>query len=218
MKFALAIAAVAATAVAADVNTMDEISAHWSDITSIINGDLPALSLVNPSLYAQATSVIGGTAITQDFNSDLVQHVATGISPDIMNPVLSRAGVTGVTLDGSPIPTGDAASPTSAESSASPTTAADESTAAESTAADESSAADESTAAESSTAADESSVDEVSGSAEDSEEESGSADESSEDDESSDADNETTDSDTSGAAKAVLGSAAAALAAVAALF
>ncbi|KAJ2489003.1 hypothetical protein GGI11_009289 [Coemansia sp. RSA 2049] len=217
MKFALAIAAVAATAAAADVNTMDQISSHWSDITSIINGDLPALSLVNPSLYAQATSVIGGTAITQDFNSDLVQHVATGISPDIMNPVLSRAGVTGVTLDGSPIPTGDASSPTSAESSASPTTAADESTAAESSAADESSAAGESTAAEESTAADESSVDEVSGSAEDSEEESGSADESSEEDESSDAE-ETTDSHTSGAAKAVLGSAAAALAAVAALF
>ncbi|KAJ2528466.1 hypothetical protein EV175_007455, partial [Coemansia sp. RSA 1933] len=72
MKFAVAITALAATAAAID--TMSEISAHWDAITSIINGDLPTLSLVNPSLYAEATSVIGGTAITEAFNTNIVQE------------------------------------------------------------------------------------------------------------------------------------------------
>ncbi|KAJ1730695.1 hypothetical protein LPJ61_002883 [Coemansia biformis] len=127
MKFAVAFVALAAGASAAGFNTMAEISSKWSAITSVINADLPILRGANPAVYAQATSVIGGTAITQAFDASLVQHVATGINPALMNAVLSRAGVTSVTLDGKPIPTGDAepASPSeSSESSPSPVTSA----------------------------------------------------------------------------------------------
>ncbi|KAJ2403335.1 hypothetical protein GGI23_000040 [Coemansia sp. RSA 2559] len=201
MKFAVAFTALAALA-AADVNTMSEISAHWDAITSIINNDLPTLSLVNPSLYAQATSVIGGTAITGAFNTNLVQQVATGISPAIMNPVLSRAGVTDVTLDGSPIPTGDSASSSSSsEASSSPTTSA------ESSSAEESSSEKESSDKES-TSKEKSGSEEESGSEEDSGVESSNEEESSSDKEST----------KSGAAKVAAGSVAAALVAVAALF
>ncbi|KAJ1800086.1 hypothetical protein LPJ59_001361 [Coemansia sp. RSA 2399] len=202
MKFAVAFTALAALA-AADINTMSEISAHWDAITSIINGDLPTLSLVNPSLYAEATSVIGGTAITEAFNTNIVQQVATGISPAIMNPVLSRAGVTDVTLDGSPIPTSDSASSSSsAEASSSPTTSA------ESSSAEESGSSAESSGEQS--ASNELSDSEV--------EESGSGEESgaeSSDEEESSSEKESTKS---GAAKVAAGSVAAALVAVAALF
>ncbi|KAJ2697836.1 hypothetical protein H4R19_005636 [Coemansia spiralis] len=108
MKFTVAVAALATGAAAAGFNTMSEISSKWSAITSIINADLPVLRGANPAVYAQATSVIGGTAITQAFDAKLIQQVATGVSPALMNAVLSRAGVTGVTLDGKPIPTDDA--------------------------------------------------------------------------------------------------------------
>ncbi|KAJ2802345.1 hypothetical protein H4S07_004715, partial [Coemansia furcata] len=107
------------------------ISAKWDALVSVINADLPVLKGANPAIYAQATSVIGGPAITQTFNVPLVQQVATGISPAIMNPVLSRAGITGITLDGKPLPTDPSAvaspssspSPTSASPSSSPTSA-----------------------------------------------------------------------------------------------
>ncbi|KAJ2880103.1 hypothetical protein H4R27_004924 [Coemansia aciculifera] len=130
MKFALAIASVAAVATAQDA--MSQISAKWDALVSVINADLPVLKGANPAIYAQATSVIGGPSITQTFNVALVQQVATGISPAIMNPVLSRAGITGVTLDGKPLPTGAASNsapssspkPTSASPSSSPTSAA----------------------------------------------------------------------------------------------
>ncbi|KAJ2833683.1 hypothetical protein GGI24_000752 [Coemansia furcata] len=129
MKFALAIASVAAVATAQDA--MSQISAKWDALVSVINADLPVLKGANPAIYAQATSVIGGPAITQTFNVPLVQQVATGISPAIMNPVLSRAGITGITLDGKPLPTDPSAeaspssspSPTSASPSSSPTSA-----------------------------------------------------------------------------------------------
>ncbi|KAJ2610135.1 hypothetical protein H4S08_003744 [Coemansia sp. RSA 1365] len=117
MQFVIAIAALAAAATA-QVNSMQEISDNWDNIVSVINADLPTLKAANPSIYAQATSVIGGTEVTQDFNVDLVQHVATGINPGLMNAVLSRAGVEGVTLDGKEIPT-DAADSDSKTSSAS---------------------------------------------------------------------------------------------------
>ncbi|KAJ2690636.1 hypothetical protein IWW39_000578 [Coemansia spiralis] len=129
MKFALAIASVAAVATAQDA--MSQISAKWDALVSVINADLPVLKGANPAIYAQATSVIGGPSITQDFNVALVQQVATGIAPAIMNPVLSRAGITGITLDGKPLPTGAAPTsapssspaPTSASPSSSPTSA-----------------------------------------------------------------------------------------------
>ncbi|KAJ1665136.1 hypothetical protein IW140_003589 [Coemansia sp. RSA 1813] len=205
MKFAVAIAALVAS-VAADVNTMSEIEAHWSQITSIINADLPTLSLVNSDLYNSATKVIGGTAITQAFNTDLIQQVATGISPDIMNPVLSRAGITDVTLDGKPIPTSDSSPSSSASSS--PTTDAQSS--AHETG---SSSAD----AESSPASGESSGDESATEAESGEESGSDAEESGSKsgEEKSDSEKET---ESSGAAKVVAGSVAAALVAVAALF
>ncbi|KAJ2745582.1 hypothetical protein GGI20_002069 [Coemansia sp. BCRC 34301] len=130
MKFALAIASVAAVATAQDA--MSQISAKWDALVSVINADLPVLKGANPAIYAQATSVIGGPSITQSFNVDLVQQVATGINPAIMNPVLSRAGITGISLDGKPLPTGAGSSPapssspnpTSASPSSSPTSAA----------------------------------------------------------------------------------------------
>ncbi|KAJ2366330.1 hypothetical protein H4S02_002538 [Coemansia sp. RSA 2611] len=193
MKFAIAAAALA-VAVSADVNTIQEISENWDAIVSVINGDLPTLKAANPSVYAQATSVIGGTEITQDFNVDLIQEVATGINPALMNAVLSRAGVTGITLDGEAIPTDNAADASSpAESSPEPSSADEPSASESESSSDAESSADESSAADSSDASDESSGD----------------------DESSDSDE--TDSDTSGAALAVKLSGAA-LAVAAALF
>ncbi|KAJ2130615.1 hypothetical protein IW136_005514 [Coemansia sp. RSA 678] len=105
MKFAAAFALAAVAS--AQVNTLEEISAKWDQIVSVINGDLPTLKAANPAIYAQATAVIGGTEITQEYNEDLIQQVATGIDPALMNAVLSRAGVSGVTLDGEAIPTDD---------------------------------------------------------------------------------------------------------------
>ncbi|KAJ2039119.1 hypothetical protein GGI08_008237, partial [Coemansia sp. S2] len=66
MKFALAIASVAAVATAQDA--MSQISAKWDALVSVINADLPILKGANPAIYAQATSVIGGPSITQTFN------------------------------------------------------------------------------------------------------------------------------------------------------
>ncbi|KAJ2779623.1 hypothetical protein GGI15_003814 [Coemansia interrupta] len=118
MKFAFALAAALATVVVADnADAISQISAHWEDIASVINEDLPALKAVNPSIYEAATSVIGGTELTAAYNEELVQQVATGIAPAIMNPVLSRAGVTGVTLDGNPLPTDGGASEESTDAS-----------------------------------------------------------------------------------------------------
>ncbi|KAJ1900863.1 hypothetical protein LPJ66_001189 [Kickxella alabastrina] len=111
MKFAFAAAVLAATAIcvtADNADALSQISAHWDDIVSIINEDLPVLQAAQPAIFAQATAVIGGTQLTAAFNEQLVQHVATGIAPAIMNPVISRAGVTGVTLDGKPLPTAGA--------------------------------------------------------------------------------------------------------------
>ncbi|KAJ2307496.1 hypothetical protein IWW55_000939 [Coemansia sp. RSA 2706] len=197
MKFAIAAAALA-VAVSADVNTIQEISENWDAIVSVINGDLPTLKAANPSVYAQATSVIGGTEITQDFNVDLIQEVATGINPALMNAVLSRAGVTGITLDGEAIPTDNAADASSpAESSPEPSSADEPSASESESSSDAESSADESSAADSS------------------DDSSDASDESSGDDESSDSDE--TDSDTSGAALAVKLSGAA-LAVAAALF
>ncbi|KAJ2263988.1 hypothetical protein EV176_006325, partial [Coemansia sp. RSA 451] len=105
MKFAAAFALAAVAS--AQVNTLEEISAKWDQIVSVINGDLPTLKAANPAIYAQATAVIGGTEITQEYNEELIQQVATGIDPALMNAVLSRAGVSGVTLDGEAIPTDD---------------------------------------------------------------------------------------------------------------
>ncbi|PIA13004.1 hypothetical protein COEREDRAFT_83768 [Coemansia reversa NRRL 1564] len=104
---------------------MQEISDNWDNIVSVINADLPTLKAANPSIYAQATSVIGGTEVTQDFDVDLVQHVATGIDSGLMNAVLSRAGVEGVTLDGKEIPTDDNADSAS-DSQSSATSESDE--------------------------------------------------------------------------------------------
>ncbi|KAJ1935372.1 hypothetical protein GGF37_006018, partial [Kickxella alabastrina] len=111
MKFAFAAAVLATTAIcvtADNADALSQISAHWDDIVSVINEDLPVLQAAQPAIFAQATAVIGGTQLTAAFDEQLVQHVATGIAPAIMNPVLSRAGVTGVTLDGKPLPTAGA--------------------------------------------------------------------------------------------------------------
>ncbi|KAJ1724690.1 hypothetical protein LPJ53_001051 [Coemansia erecta] len=201
MKFAFAIAAALASVVVADnADAISQISEHWDDIASVINEDLPALKAVNPSIYEAATSVIGGTELTAAYNEELVQQVATGIAPAIMNPVLSRAGVTGVTLDGNPLPTDDGADAesTSAEESTDASTDAestDASTDAEST--DASSDAASSTE-ESSSEEDASSSTKKSSSDKD--------DASSDDDVSEDDD----DSSSSGAGKAAIGSFAAA--------
>ncbi|ORX66618.1 hypothetical protein DL89DRAFT_270151 [Linderina pennispora] len=104
MKIA-AIAALAAVAAAA-VDPFAAISEHWDQLTSLIEEDLPILQVADAKLYAAATSIIGGTKITQAFNTDLVQ----------------QAGITGVTADGKPLPTGDS-KPTAAESSPEPTAA-----------------------------------------------------------------------------------------------
>ncbi|KAJ2080358.1 hypothetical protein H4R24_003142 [Coemansia sp. RSA 988] len=197
MQFVLAIAALAAAATA-QVNTMQEISENWDNIKSVINGDLPTLKAANPAIYAQATSVIGGEEVTQDFNVDLVQQVATGIDPGLMNAVLSRAGVEGVSLDGKEIPTDENAESESSE--ASPT---DESSSEEAT--DASSESDEDTA-------EESDVSEESGDSESDD----SSDESSESDEDSSEDDEETD--TSGAAAVAAAPLAAGVAAIAAAF
>lgn len=120
MKTAFAIAALAAIATAAAQDPMAEISAHWDALTSIINHDLPTLKLAQPELYAQATEIIGGTEITQPFSPELVQQVATGIDTGLMNAVLHEAGITDITLDGKPIPTGAPAPTTSADKSSDP--------------------------------------------------------------------------------------------------
>ncbi|ORX65124.1 hypothetical protein DL89DRAFT_271417, partial [Linderina pennispora] len=119
MKIA-AIAALATVAAAADPFAI--ISEHWDQLTSLIEGDLPLLQAGNAQLYAVATSIIGGTKITQAFNTDLIQQVATGIPPAILNNLFERAGITGVTADGKPLPTGDS-KPTAAEPSPEPTAA-----------------------------------------------------------------------------------------------
>ncbi|KAJ2357100.1 hypothetical protein GGF43_001667, partial [Coemansia sp. RSA 2618] len=174
------------------VNTIEEISKNWDAIVSVINGDLPTLKAANPSIYAQATAVIGGEEITQDFDVDLIQQVATGIDPALMNVVLTRAGVSDVTLDGEAIKTDaaeeDASSSPAAddESSADESSADDESKSAD----DESSADEESSPAESDSDKEESSDEEL-----DSDKES--------DDEESDSDKESDDdkdSESSGAA------------------
>ncbi|KAJ2807820.1 hypothetical protein H4R20_001115 [Coemansia guatemalensis] len=130
MQFILAIATFA-TAATAQVNTMQEISENWDNIISVINQDLATLKAANPSIYAQATSALGGTEITQDFDVDFVQQVATGIEPAIMNAMFSRAGIEDVTLDGNAIPTDENAD-SGASGSESPVTSADESASEES--------------------------------------------------------------------------------------
>ncbi|KAJ2454085.1 hypothetical protein EV183_001808 [Coemansia sp. RSA 2336] len=205
MKFAAAFATLAVAAIAQDVNTLEEISQNWDNIVSIINGDLPTLKAANPAIYAQATSVIGGTEITQDFNVDLIQQVATGIDPAIMNAVLSRASVTGVTLDGQPIPT-DAAPAEDSSDSESPVTSAEESSSEEQSSSDSPS---ESASSES-------------GSSDNSSEEGSSDSDDSDSEDSSDSDDslDSEDSeDTTSGANAVVGKIlAAGVAAVAALF
>ncbi|KAJ2891483.1 hypothetical protein GGI21_005845, partial [Coemansia aciculifera] len=126
MKFVIASVATLAAVATAQQDAMSQISAKWDALVSVINGDLPVLKGANPAIYAQATSVIGGPSITQSFNVALVESVATGINPNIMNPVLSRAGITGITLDGKPLPTGGAAtgSSSAAASSSSPSPSA----------------------------------------------------------------------------------------------
>ncbi|KAJ2704568.1 hypothetical protein FB645_003134 [Coemansia sp. IMI 203386] len=134
MKFAFAaalLASVASVAHGANENAMAQISEHWDAIVSVINADLPNLKAINTEIYNQATSVIGGTSLAADYNEELVQQVATGISPAIMNPVLERAGVTGVTLDGKPLPT--AGSDEEGSSVNTEATSSDEDTAASST-------------------------------------------------------------------------------------
>ncbi|ORX66617.1 hypothetical protein DL89DRAFT_270149 [Linderina pennispora] len=113
----------------ATVDPLAEISAHWDDLGDLIDDSLPMLQAADPKLYAVATSVIGGTKITQAFDSDLVQQVATAFPPEIVNNILSRAGITGFTANGKPIPTGgsETSSATSSPSDASTTSGASKS-------------------------------------------------------------------------------------------
>ncbi|KAJ1961208.1 hypothetical protein GGI12_003378 [Dipsacomyces acuminosporus] len=123
MKFTVAaVAAFAAVASAANENAIAQISAHWADLAAVISKDLPLIKAGNPELYNAATSVLGGSTIPAAFDINLVQKVATGIPAGIMNPVLVKAGITGVTLDGKPLPTG-AASGTAPASTPAPTSA-----------------------------------------------------------------------------------------------
>ncbi|KAJ2808655.1 hypothetical protein H4R20_000748 [Coemansia guatemalensis] len=108
-----------------------EISENWDNIVDIINSDLPTVKAVNPFNYAQVTSVIGSTKITQDFDIGFIQQIATGIEPNLMNALLSRGGVEGVTLDGNSIPTDNNADSGTSDSE-SPVTPADESASEES--------------------------------------------------------------------------------------
>ncbi|KAJ1803431.1 hypothetical protein LPJ56_005865 [Coemansia sp. RSA 2599] len=214
MKFAFAaalVASAAAVAQAANEDALAQISQHWDAIVSVINADLPVLKGINPEIFAQATSVIGGTSLDAPYDEELVQHVATGISPAIMNPVLQRAGVTGVTLDGNPLPTGGSdgdSSETAQQSSTAEDTASASETPASSSSEEEQQSSsspvssDSSDVSSSSDASDSSDAD-----SSDSEEDTGS-------------DSDTSDtSDTSGAAKKLAaGSVVAAVAVVAALF
>ncbi|KAJ2459554.1 hypothetical protein GGF42_001395 [Coemansia sp. RSA 2424] len=205
MKFALAIASVAAVATAQDA--MSQISAKWDALVSVINADLPVLKGANPAIYAQATSVIGGTAITQSFNPALVQQVATGINPAIMNPVLSRAGITGISLDGKPLPTTAGSAP-APSSSPKPTSASPSASSSPTSAASSSPSSPRSSSGASSGASSAASSAASSGASSDSD--SDSASDSASDSESS--------SKKNGAAQVAAGSLAAAVAVVAALF
>ncbi|KAJ1642634.1 hypothetical protein LPJ64_005542 [Coemansia asiatica] len=216
MKFAFTAALVvsaAAVAQAANENALAQISQHWDAIVSVINGDLPTLKGLNPDIYAQATSVIGGTSLDASYNEQLVQQVATGISPAIMNPVLERAGVTGVTLDGSPLPT---AGVETGSSDAGSSEASQESSTQEDTASASSTPSSSDSQQSSSPLSDASSDASSSGSS-DSSDASSSEDESSDKSDSSEEEEEES-SKSSGAGKLAAGSIVAAVAVVAALF
>ncbi|KAJ2501855.1 hypothetical protein GGH96_001616 [Coemansia sp. RSA 1972] len=204
MKFAAAFALAAVAS--AQVNTLEEISANWDKIVSVINGDLPTLKAANPSIYAQATAVIGGTEITQDYNEELIQQVATGIDPALMNVVLSRAGVTGVTLDGEAIPTDDVEEDTASESEAA-TSESEEATSESESASDSASVSDSEKESESVSESKESE------SKNSSKSEDKSSDKSSDDEDDSKDSSDDEDSESSGASIAKLGVAAVAVAA-----
>ncbi|KAJ1776147.1 hypothetical protein LPJ54_003264 [Coemansia sp. RSA 1824] len=201
MKFAAAFALAAVAS--AQVNTLEEISAKWDQIVSVINGDLPTLKAANPAIYAQATAVIGGTEITQEYNEELIQQVATGIDPALMNAVLSRAGVSGVTLDGEAIPTDDVEE----ENSESEEASSEEATSEEASSEEATSDSEESEESESK------SVSESDKESEESEDKDSSESEDKESDKDSDKESSDEDSESSGASFAKLGVAAVAVAA-----
>ncbi|KAJ1958236.1 hypothetical protein EC988_000419 [Linderina pennispora] len=99
MKFASAsIVAALATLAAAELDALNSVSSHWDGYTSVINGDMPILQAGQSSIYDRLTSIFRGPAITQTYEPTFVMAIAYVMPDTMMNNVLTRAGVSGVTV------------------------------------------------------------------------------------------------------------------------
>ncbi|KAJ1946058.1 hypothetical protein FBU59_002130 [Linderina macrospora] len=99
MKLTIAsVVAAFATLATAELDALNSVSSHWNGYTSVINGDMPLIHAVQPTIYRKLTSIFHGTKITQTYEPTFVMAIAYALPDPLMNNILARAGVSGVTV------------------------------------------------------------------------------------------------------------------------
>ncbi|KAJ1958235.1 hypothetical protein EC988_000418 [Linderina pennispora] len=118
MKFtsAFALTTLALTATAQQ-DALSSISAHWNDFASVVNNAMPWLSNApRPTVYNSLTQIFHATTIPPTYAETVVVQMASAMPDPLINNMLMRAQITGVTVSNHNFVGG---SPTMAPSSAS---------------------------------------------------------------------------------------------------